>query len=56
MVNIDRNNFNESLRQAKKVFDKDKKRLGDLISPFLSESLNKKEVVELCNLGSLSYR
>lgn len=51
MVNIDRNNFNESLRQAKKVFDKDKKRLGDLISPFLSESLNKKEVVELCNLG-----
>lgn len=51
MVNIDRNNFNESLRQAKKILDEDKKRLGDLINPFLSESLSEKEIVELCNLG-----
>ena len=51
MVNIDTNNFNQSLRQAKKLLDEHRKRLSDLINPFLSESLSRKEVIELCNLG-----
>lgn len=51
MVRIDTKDFNESIRQVKKLLDEHKMKLGDLITPFLSESLSKKEVVELCNLG-----
>lgn len=51
MVNIDVNNFNESIRQAKRTLDKESERLKEVVSPFLSGSLNKKEVVEICNLG-----
>lgn len=51
MVSINANNFNESLRQAKKVIDEQKRKLNSLISPFLTKSLSKKEVIELGNLG-----
>lgn len=56
MINIDTNNFNESLRQSKKLLDEHRKRLSDLINPFFSNSLSKKEVIELCNLGKFILR
>lgn len=51
MITLDRNNLEESLKEAKKRMNDFGNKLKFIINPFIDDTLPKKEVIEVCHVG-----